>query len=48
MRDSRSWLRNEGASGYLARGFPVFDELTNAASALRAIGHHEKFLYGNF
>lgn len=27
----------------LARGFPVFDELTNAAKALGSLCHHEKF-----
>ncbi|NKB57318.1 MAG: CoA-binding protein [Alphaproteobacteria bacterium] len=29
----------------LARGFPVYDELTNAAHALAVLRHHEEFLH---
>ena len=35
--------KRECRTSAIARGFPVFDELTNAAKALQAIAHHEKF-----
>jgi len=32
----------------LDSSIPVFDELSNAAAALRGLKHHETFLYNNY